>query len=94
MPQIGHFGAAWGNNTPEYSSRIRSRPEDFEEKSGNDSPNAEKDFSQNVLPNIVKRLFGEEKVDFERLILVVLIILLASDGADLTLLIALGYLLI
>ncbi len=94
MPQIGQFGSVQGNNTPAYSSRIRNQPEDFEEKSESVSPKANENFAQSVLPNIVQRLFGDEKIDFERLLLVVLIILLASDGADLTLLLALGYLLI
>ncbi len=49
--------------------------------------------SQNPF-GILSNLFGGNMPDAERIILVALMIILARDGADLTLLLALGYLLI
>ena len=42
----------------------------------------------------LSNLFGGNMPDAERIVLVALMIILARDGADLTLLLALGYLLI
>ncbi|MBQ7132543.1 MAG: hypothetical protein IJO29_08215 [Oscillospiraceae bacterium] len=96
MPPNRNFGFAQGNNMPVYSSRIRRSPNDAEEKSCRTQSEPKKTEASTVSasPNILENLFGKDKPDFERIILVVLIILLAKDGADLTLLIALGYLLI
>lgn len=96
MPPNRNHGFAQGNNMPVYSSRIRRSPND-EEKKGScaqSEPKKTEASNDSASPNILESLFGKDKPDFERIILVVLIILLAKDGADLTLLIALGYLLI
>lgn len=49
--------------------------------------------SQNPF-GFLSNLFGGNMPDAERIVLVALMIILARDGADLTLLLALGYLLI
>lgn len=49
--------------------------------------------NSNPLNNLFSGLFSGEKMDSDRLMLILLIFVLAKEGADLKLLIALGYIL-
>lgn len=94
MPPNRNYGFSNSYNAPAYSSRIRQNYSDAEEKPPQICAPKSQNAPENPLPNLLESIFGKSTPDFERVILVVLIILLAKDGADLTLLIALGYLLI
>lgn len=94
MPPNRNNGNMQGSNMPVCSSRIRRSSDESEEKQKSTAPKQNTANAPPPLTNIFESLFGKKTPDIERIILVVLIILLAKDGADLTLLIALGYLLI
>ena len=47
----------------------------------------------NPLNNILSGVFSDGRIDSDRLMLIMLIVILAKEGADLKLLIALGYIL-
>lgn len=49
--------------------------------------------SSNPIGNLLSGLFSDGKIDNDRVIIIILIIILAKNGADLKLLIALGYIL-
>lgn len=76
------------------ASRIHEHIED-EETDTQKIPECCEDANKSQSPfAFLSNLFGGNMPDAERIVLVAIMILLARDGADLTLLLALGYLLI
>ncbi len=69
--------------TPSVSSQKMSEPLKNENKSCGSNP----------LNDILSGIFSDGRIDSDKLIIIMLIVILAKEGADLKLLIALGYIL-
>lgn len=80
------------NKSPEHS---KEKEPDPSEKKASEECSTKRVAPQNVNPlnNLFSGLFSGEKMDSDKLILILLIFVLAKEGADLKLLIALGYIL-
>lgn len=79
---------------PEPEKIPESPPELKPAETNNNSPQIQKNYSNNLhFPESIGKIFGGN-LDSEKLTIIALIIILAKEGADMKLILALGYILI
>lgn len=81
--------------TPPEPEKIPESPSELKPtETNNNSPQIQKNYSNNLhFPESIEKIFGGN-LDSEKLTIIALIIILAKEGADMKLILALGYILI
>lgn len=86
-----HSHANNGKNNVQADNLSQVMKETFQDHKQEKNQKFLKEKSGNPLNDILSGLFSGEKIDNDKFIIIILIVILAKEGVDLKLLIALGY---
>lgn len=93
MVNTSHYSTAENYKNEIPVPEVPESPHEPEPHANNNNPSFKNNYSKSIIPENIGKILGGS-LDSEKLTIIALIIILAKEGADIKLILALGYILI